>query len=179
MNYTPFNFSWPEQELNLDGKIKTVQLRVKSALNFYGLHDWKIKIDYRSKLRAGQCRYEAKEIGISMWLIRDNKFEQFESTIKHEIAHAIAGIFHNDYAHGSIWKRVARQIGDDGERCYKPGEYKNNNKFNEFIYRCDTCNTEHKLRRKLKRQASCTICSPVFDPRFLVVLKKINGQDVV
>lgn len=80
------------------------------------LDGWEMVMDHRPKRRLGQCRYRSKTIGISSWIIRACSWEQIEDTLKHEIAHAMAG---PGYGHGPEWKRMCRMIGADPLRLAK------------------------------------------------------------
>lgn len=45
--------------------------------------------------------------------------EFINSTLRHEIAHAVANMFNpNSWGHDKTWKAIARVMGDSGERCH-------------------------------------------------------------
>ncbi|GAA0582371.1 hypothetical protein GCM10010172_79350 [Paractinoplanes ferrugineus] len=79
----------------------------------HGLRGWRLVFD-NAKTRAGVCRYDRKEIGLSGPLVALYEVDQVTDTVLHEIAHAMAGPRHG---HDRVWRATARRIGCSGERC--------------------------------------------------------------
>jgi predicted SprT family Zn-dependent metalloprotease len=79
----------------------------------HGLTAWRLVFD-NAKTRAGVCRFDRKEIGLSRPLISLYEVEQVTEIVLHEIAHALAGPRHG---HDRVWRATARRIGCSGERC--------------------------------------------------------------
>ncbi|GIF23732.1 putative SprT family Zn-dependent metalloprotease [Actinoplanes tereljensis] len=77
------------------------------------LTGWRLVFD-SAKTRAGVCRYDRKEIGLSGPLISLYDVDRVTDIVLHEIAHALAGPRHG---HDRVWKATARRIGCSGERC--------------------------------------------------------------
>src|SRR5690606_36848092 len=94
-------------------KIEMAEALAKELMQTYKLDDYSFQFD-ASVRRFGYCNNHTKIISFSKHLTELNSEDQVKSTILHEIAHALTpGCGHNE-----VWKRVARAIGDDGERCY-------------------------------------------------------------
>lgn len=83
-------------------------------MNRHALSHWTFAWDDRRR-RFGSCTWAKRTITLSRPLTEMNPVHQVRETILHEIAHALAG---QDAGHGPAWRRVARQIGSTGERCY-------------------------------------------------------------
>ena len=79
----------------------------------HGLIGWRLVFD-NAKTRAGVCRFDRKEIGLSRPLVSLYEIEQVTDTVLHEIAHALAGPRHG---HDRVWRATARRIGCSGLRC--------------------------------------------------------------
>lgn len=73
----------------------------------------------RNKARAGVCLYDPLEIQLSEYYLMAPQTTEYDvrNTILHELAHAMVG---HEAKHGPEWKRVARMIGCNAERCTKP-----------------------------------------------------------
>ncbi|WP_433379379.1 SprT-like domain-containing protein [Actinoplanes sp. CA-142083] len=84
-----------------------------SLMARHGLTGWRLVYD-NAKTRAGVCRFDRKEIGLSRPLISLYEAEQVTETILHEIAHALTGPRHG---HDRAWRATARRIGCSGQRC--------------------------------------------------------------
>lgn len=76
---------------------------------------WNFSFDL-APTRAGICRYEEKQISLSVTYCLKASKKEIINTILHEIAHAIVGPKHG---HDSVWKAVAQQIGCTAERCHR------------------------------------------------------------
>lgn len=77
-----------------------------------GLVGWRVRVG-SAKTNLGSCRYRDKTIMLSHPLAALNPLAELEDTIRHEIAHAIAG---PGAGHGPEWKRVAVEVGARPER---------------------------------------------------------------
>jgi len=61
-----------------------------------------------SKRRLGVCKYRQKRIEISDYYARHNPDAAVLDTLRHEIAHALAG---PEAGHGPTWQAIAARIG--------------------------------------------------------------------
>ena len=76
---------------------------------------WNFAFDL-APTRAGICRYDDKQITLSVTYCQKATKEEIVNTILHEIAHAIVGPKHG---HDAVWKSTAQDIGCTGERCHR------------------------------------------------------------
>lgn len=88
-----------------------VRAYVHAVLAFYGLAGWYCVFD-RAKRRLGQCRTRKKQISLSVYFLALNSTAEVRKTVLHEVAHALTP----GHGHYRVWVRVARMLGDDGER---------------------------------------------------------------
>ena len=74
-----------------------------------GLHGWSFGLA-RTRRRLGVCKYRAKRIEIAEYYARHSPEETVLDTLRHEIAHALAG---PAAGHGPKWKAVAVRVVRD------------------------------------------------------------------
>jgi hypothetical protein len=89
---------------------------VQEIMDEYGLiaDGWDWEFD-QAKKRFGVCRHRLKVIGLSWPLVSLNEREAVETTILHEVAHALAGA---NAGHGPVWAAWCHDLGIKAERCY-------------------------------------------------------------
>ncbi|WIM99308.1 SprT-like domain-containing protein [Actinoplanes oblitus] len=121
----------------------------------HGLTRWRLTFD-DAKTRAGVCRMERREIGLSRPLIRLYSAEQVTETVLHEIAHALAGPGHG---HDATWREIAVRIGCSGRRCVPEDAPRVDGAW-EGVCRSGHRTTAH---RRPVRVRSCRQCSRAFD----------------
>lgn len=115
---------------------------------------WKINLD-NGKRRAGYCAYNKKVISLSRHFIRLNikNLPQVVDTIRHEIAHAIAGPEKyrsgKTIHHGDRWKVAAVRVGAKPERCFSLDDV--NMPKGNVVANC--CDNEYRLHRMPRRNA--------------------------
>ena len=85
----------------------------RRELTRHGLRDWDFAFT-NTKRRIGACRYRLKRIEIAEYYARNSPPETVLDTLRHEIAHAIAG---PDARHGPAWKAVAIRVGATPRAC--------------------------------------------------------------
>jgi predicted SprT family Zn-dependent metalloprotease len=123
-------------------------------LREHGLDDWRVELD-GAKRRAGVCRFGERVIGLSAPLTRLHGEAEVLDTIRHEIAHALAG---PRAGHGEVWQAVATRIGCSTRRCLPvdaprvPGAW------------VGVCSQGHvaERHRRPDRVMTCARCSPAF-----------------
>ena len=122
----------------------------------HGLSGWRLAFD-NAKTRAGVCRFDRKEIGLSRPLVALYEVEQVTDTILHEIAHALAGPRHG---HDRVWRAKARRIGCSGQRCMPADAPSVDGPW------AGVCPAGHRTtaHRRPIRVKSCRACSGGFDP---------------
>ncbi|WP_432572823.1 SprT-like domain-containing protein [Kineococcus sp. SYSU DK005] len=78
----------------------------------HGLAGWTVVVD-RARTRAGVCREDRRQIGLSGPLTALHAPEEVRDTVLHEIAHALVGTRHG---HDDVWRATARRLGCTGAR---------------------------------------------------------------
>lgn len=101
-----------------------------------------------TKRRLGACKYRLRQIEIAEFYALHNPPEKVLDTLRHEIAHALAG---PKAGHGPRWKAIARRIGATPRACdtshetvVKPGDWQ------------ATCVACQKIYHRYKRPQSLT-----------------------
>jgi hypothetical protein len=125
----------------------------------HGLPGWTLVFD-NAKTRAGVCRFDTKQIGLSQPLTRLHAEAEVRDTILHEIAHALVGPGHT---HDDVWVRKAREIGCSGTRCVSPGAPQLEG---DWVGTCPSGHTTTRHRRP-ERVLSCPACVPQFSAQAL------------
>ncbi len=112
-------------------------------------YDWKFRWQNK-KSALGTCSYHRKLILLSKWYVELNDIEDVKDTILHEIAHGLAYVRYGKLGigHGTLWKKVCREIGAIPKSCSKTDLIKPKN---HYKYQ-DTCHCGieygmHRLRR--------------------------------
>src|SRR3954466_12508394 len=82
-------------------------------LRKHGLRGWTFGLA-DTKRRLGVCKYRAKRIEIAEYHARNNLPATVLDTLRHEIAHAIAG---PSARHGPAWRAVAIRLGATPRAC--------------------------------------------------------------
>jgi predicted SprT family Zn-dependent metalloprotease len=138
----------------------------------YGLKDkgWKVVFD-NTKRRGGQCRYGAKELGISAHLFAIWTYEQCINLVLHEIAHILCP----GEMHSKVWREKATEIGCTGTRCWgSNGEARIARSPAKYIGTCPNGHTVTRRRKSkvMQQRRSCGQCAPGFDPTYLITWKE-------
>ena len=77
-------------------------------LQKWGLFHWKVRLNNRLTRALGRCVYSRNEIELQRRYVQENSVEIVLDTIRHEIAHALAG---HKAGHGPEWKMWAIKVG--------------------------------------------------------------------
>lgn len=117
---------------------------------------WRFQWD-NAKRRAGATKYKKKVITLSRPVCKLRTIEDAKETIRHEIAHALAGY---EAHHNGKWKRIAVSVGAKPEACFTfTAEQEAKVKYSWYTV-CRACgfkNGWHRRPRVLTR--SCPKCS--------------------
>jgi predicted SprT family Zn-dependent metalloprotease len=122
--------------------LKELEEIARQEMKANGLHDWTFGLA-KTKRRLGVCKYRTKRIEIAEYYARNSPQETVLDTLRHEIAHAIAG---PAARHGPAWKAVAIRLGATPRACdnshetvVTPGDWQAT---------CPACEkTSHRYRR--------------------------------
>lgn len=147
---------------------QTAKELVETLMNHHGLllSGWKFEwID--TKRTLGRCSYKMKTIYLNREFVSLNDQWPVRDTILHEIAHALCSPFDK---HGPNWKRMCVRIGanpraltDESSIVAPTGNV------------IGTCPNGHTFKRYRipRKTGSCSVCSPKYNPDFLITYKKI------
>jgi len=143
--------------LSLEWTIDIFRYSSPKVINLKDL-GWKFEFNTRKKA-AGICSPREKTIFISKWLLEQNlnKSQEFENTIRHEIAHALDFVMRGYSNHDSQWKAIARAILCTAERCYTSEQIAVKAQ-TKYTLICDTCGKQtpsHKIRKKKYACGTC------------------------
>nr|WP_218886426.1 SprT-like domain-containing protein [Kineococcus aurantiacus] len=120
----------------------------------HGLDGWTVVLD-RARTRAGVCRADRRQIGLSGPLTALHAEAEVRDTVLHEIAHALVGPGHG---HDAVWRATARHIGCSGERTSSGPRVAG-----PWVGTCPAGHVTTRHRRPA-RVLSCGRCGPGFDP---------------
>jgi predicted SprT family Zn-dependent metalloprotease len=123
-------------------------------LAFHKLHEWEFVFD-RSKRRFGACNISRKKILLSRELTLLNSAEVVRDTLLHEIAHALAPA---DAHHGPVWRKIALEIGCNGQRCYGAETITPPKK---WVGVCPSCSREVRKHRRV--EIACGRCCKAYN----------------
>lgn len=143
------------------GTIRRKQVRdlTFKLLTEHGLTSWKVRFSNRMTRALGQCAHYSKTISYQQRYIEQNDWAEIENTIRHEVAHAIAGA---NAGHGAAWQRVAIQLGANPRSTSTGAKLTR-----KFKGTCPTCGRE--IHRDRRTGISCGKCSATYDPRHVFV----------
>jgi predicted SprT family Zn-dependent metalloprotease len=125
--------------------LKELEAIASREMTKHELHGWTFGMA-NTKRRLGVCKYLTKRIEIAEYYALNSPQESVLDTLRHEIAHAIAG---PKAGHGPAWKAVAVRIGAKPRACdnsdetvVKPGDWQ------------ATCSACKKIFHRYKRPRS-------------------------
>lgn len=126
----------------------------RKLMNSHGISDtWRFEYD-GGKRRFGAAHYGPKKITLSRHLVSLNDQETVTDVILHEIAHVLAG---SQAGHGPVWKRTAREIGANPERCYETDNV--NTVPGNYTLSCPSCGYSIQRYRKTKTRYTHRKCN--------------------
>lgn len=150
-------------------QIEVARARAESLMREHGLVGWRLVFD-GAKMRAGICRADRREIGLSRVLTQLHSEAEVLDTVLHEIAHALVGPKHG---HDAEWQAKARAIGCTGQRCVPTSSARAPA---AWVGTCPSGHTTSRHRRP-ERVQSCRRCSTAFDAGALFTWR-LHGQSV-
>ncbi len=124
----------------------------RAVLAEHGLDDWTFAFN-RRKRAFGLCDYTRRTIFLSSVLTELNGEAEVGDTLRHEVAHALAG---PRAGHGPAWQQVAREIGAKPRRCYDADEVRQPPA--RYVLRCPSCRQETPRHRKPTGVYACRGC---------------------
>lgn len=83
-----------------------------AELRKWGLNDWTLKFNNRLTRALGRCVFNKKTIELQTRFVKENSEAVVLNTIRHEIAHALAGY---KAGHGREWRMWAIKVGANPE----------------------------------------------------------------
>lgn len=125
----------------------------------FGLEGWQFAFD-RARRRAGCCHYPTGSrpgrITLSVHFVERNPAEEVDETIRHEIAHALAG---REAGHGPAWRAACARVGARPVRCYGDDVAMPAGRWRA---RCPACGKEHHRHRRPRSLTGyhCRPCGP-------------------
>lgn len=135
-----------------DAKLIAVAEMEKWKLDKMGYHfGW-----HSSYKTLGKCSYKKRIISLSKSLTLANSKDQMLDTIRHEIAHALAGPY---AGHGAVWKAYCLRVGCKPEQYARYDEtVRPRGKFN---YYCERCEIHVPSTRQWKKRKGCSACCKI------------------
>lgn len=122
-----------------------------------GLAGWKVRFNGRLTRALGRCIESRKTIEYMPKYMDENDWTEVQQTIRHEVAHAIAGHRHG---HDATWRAIARRLGVENPSSKSMTA----NLTRKFTGTCPNC--EREVQKDRRNNSSCGKCSDVFDPKF-------------
>lgn len=129
---------------------KQVRDETFKLLTENGLEGWKVRFNPRMTRALGRCIPSQKTIEYQPRYMQQNGWEQVNTTIKHEVAHAIAGGRHG---HDAYWAAIARKLGLENPSAIN----RTANLTKKFTGTCDGCNQKWERDRRVMG-AACPPC---------------------
>lgn len=120
---------------------------------------WRFVYSNRSSRRYGCCKYMQRTIEVSKWHAVQNDEWAVLDTLKHEVAHILAGPL---AGHGPKWKEACLLTGARPLRCGKGAEYSNKREDHHWAINCPSHGvlSKHKHRPTDRKMAlwGCKKC---------------------
>ncbi len=121
------------------------------------LAKYRVVANHRAQGRSGLCSLSKKTIELHGKLFEEGREGPRDSTLLHEVAHAITYILTpHAKGHGAEWKAVMRCLGRPARRTTNTDDYdysfiaESRKKAAKLIYACQKCELELPAQRKKK-----------------------------
>lgn len=155
---------------SLTQRQRYVHDRARKLLDENGLEDWSVRFD-RSIRRVGVCHEKSRMISFSSWGVETRELDSLDSTIIHEVAHALAGAARG---HDEVWRRTAKYLGDpDPTRVAKGKMHKPPNMYEAH------CPDHGYLDFRVRRPQSPLYCKKCSDNNDIVIVQWYRDQKPV
>ncbi len=125
--------------------LKRLEQTAAYELRAHGLKGWTFAFS-NAKRRLGVCKYATKRIEISEYYAANNPDASVLDTLRHEIAHALAG---PSAGHGPRWKAIAVRLGATPRACETSSDLETVP--GDWQATCPTCQKTFHLYRRPKR----------------------------
>lgn len=137
--------------MDLPKPIQVLQLGNR-LVREYGLagKGWKFSIS-NSQLTLGVCKHDVKRIEVSSYYFH-TEMEEIEDTIRHEIAHALAGPTHG---HDDVWRSYCIKVGAKPQRL--ADEHLKTSAKPNYVIKCPSCGWK-AYRYRMKRRNFGSTC---------------------
>lgn len=121
----------------------------------HGLHDWRFDFD-NARRRFGRCRYRDRTITLSQYFVALNDESEVGETVRHEIAHALAG---PNTGHGQAWVDSCATVGAKPIRCYDAGDREVVTPPGSWTVTCPRCGVTFTRHRRARGRFACMDCN--------------------
>ena len=125
----------------------------RDLMDEFGLSTWMFQWD-NSKTRFGCCKYNRNVISLSEPLTLLNGEGQVSDTIRHEIAHALAG---PSAGHGRAWQRQCLITGARPQRCYSGNVVQPPARWKLECPKCGITGTRHRKPTRVSYHGPCKV----------------------
>jgi predicted SprT family Zn-dependent metalloprotease len=119
---------------------------------------WSFRFD-NAKRRCGSCHHGKRTITLSRHFVERNTEADVDDTIRHEIAHALAG---HKAGHGVQWQMWAIRLGARPQRCAENVDMPEGGIEGVCAPDCTVRHTRHRMPPK--RLADAYSCSRCYAP---------------
>ncbi len=123
---------------------------------------WRFAFNNR-KRAVGLCSPRRKTIYLSSYFFNANKdkAQEWEDTIRHEIAHALDFFIRNTSDHSYEWKSIASQVGARPMSC--TDKVKSDLTTSKYLLICDNCGKMTPSHKRKTRVAACGSCCRTYN----------------
>jgi predicted SprT family Zn-dependent metalloprotease len=128
---------------------KQIIEETKALLSDHGCEGWAVKVNGRLTRAFGVAKFGRKEIHISRQLAEINSWERTLDTIRHEVAHVIAG---PKAGHGPEWKKACALTGAAPRRCFSAQDTVIVEKKGGWVGFCEGCGQKVGTRKQAPRE---------------------------
>lgn len=121
----------------------------RELLKAHGCDGWAVKVNGRLTRAFGVAKFGRNEIHISRQLAAINSRERTLDTIRHEVAHVIAG---RSAGHGPEWKKACAITGATPRACFSTQDTNIVEKKLGWAGFCGACGEKVGTRRQAPRE---------------------------